>query len=140
MKKTKEIFGFDKAMLTKWFLYWSVLGTGFFILTFLITTTWIGVDVRERCMMAQSKYEGDCVGALTKVVDNQESSNREKNYAIWALGQLGDKRALPVLLKYYTGKIPDREPYDAGISQYGLKKAIKLIDGGFNISAVVWRR
>jgi hypothetical protein len=30
--------------------------------------------------------------------------------AIWALGQLGDDRALQMLEHFYTGDIPDRAP------------------------------
>lgn len=145
MKKTKKILGFDKEKLTQWFLYWLVLGFGFFILIFLITSTWIGVDVRERCLAARSKYEGDpafagqdCVEALIQVVDSEDNSFRERNQAIWSLGQLGDERAREVLEKYYTGNIPEREPYDDGLSQYEMKKALKLVDGGFNITHLVW--
>jgi hypothetical protein len=72
------------------------------------------------------------------VKDNNQSF-RNRNSAIWALGQLGDPQALPILQSLYTGMIPDREPLDAGISQYELKKAINLVNGGTNISAPVWR-
>jgi hypothetical protein len=55
------------------------------------------------------------------------------------LGEFGGSRALPVLQKYYTGNIPDREPLDEMISQYELKKAIELASGGPNITAWLWR-
>ena len=139
MKKKKEIWGFDKSKLQQWFLYWLVLGVGLLMLVFLITSTWIGVEVKERCQTAKSKYEGDCVEVLIETVENEEESNRTRNYGIWALGQLGDERALPLLKDMYTGVIPDREPYDEGISQYELKKAIALLEGGFNATAWVWR-
>ena len=71
---------------------------------------------------------------------NEDEDFRTRNYAIWSLGQLGDKQALPALEKFYTGNIPEREPYDEGISQYELKKAIALLQGGANVTAVVWRR
>lgn len=138
-KKEKKIFGFYIRQLQQWFLYWLVLGVGFIVLVFLITSTWIGVSVHEKCLVAEGKYGGDCVESLMATLDDQVASNRERNYAIWALGQLGDERALPVLNKYYTGVIPDREPYDMTLSQYEMKKAIKLLDGGFNATAPVWR-
>lgn len=125
--------------IKNWVLYWVVVGVGAFVLLFLVTSTWIGVDVKQRCQLAQGKYEGDCVEALMATVEGEENSLRERNYAIWALGQLGDSRALPVLRKLYTGNIPDREPYDETLSQYEMKKAIKLLDGGFNATAWVWR-
>jgi hypothetical protein len=55
------------------------------------------------------------------------------------LGQYGDNRALPALQNYYTGDIPEKEPLDKMISQYELKKAIKLAKGGLNITALFWR-
>lgn len=123
-----------------WFFYWLVVGVGFVALFFFITSSWIGVSVKEKCFVATAKYSNtDCVLALTDQLQDESISFRERNYAIWALGQLGDNRALSVLKNMYTGNIPDREPYDDGISQYELKKAIKLVEGGFNATAFVWR-
>lgn len=55
--------------------------------------------------------------------------------AVWALGQIGDARALPVLQEYYTGNIPPRESPERVISRYELKKAIHLLRGGWNVRA-----
>lgn len=118
-----------------------IVGVGilFFFFVFLITCTQIGYDVKKRCELAESRYGGECIDALMNQVAD-ESSQYGKNDAIWALGQLGDKKALPFLEKYNTGeKFPDHEPWNEGISQYELRKAIKLIESGFNISAFVWR-
>jgi len=118
-----------------------VVGVGIllFLFVFLITCTQIGYDVKKRCELAQSKYGGDCVDALMSQVAD-DSSQYGKNGAIWALGQLGNKKALSFLEKYNTGeKLPDREKWNEGISQYELRKAIKLIRSGFNLSAFVWR-
>jgi hypothetical protein len=136
MKKNEKILGFNKNKLKQWFLYWTALAAGLFILIFLITITLIGVDVKERCMSAQNKYEGDCVDALVQVVDHEENSLSERNYAVWALGIIGDEKARPVIEKYYTGIIPDREPYDKTLSQYEMKKALKLL-GKFNPNHLV---
>jgi hypothetical protein len=139
-KKSKtHVLGFNLDQLRQWFLYWLVVGIGLFILVFLITTTWIGVSVKEKCLAAQGKYDGDCVQALIQTLDSDSDSNRERNNAIWALGQLGDVRALSVLEKYYTGNIPEREPYDDDLSQYEMKKALKLVKGGLNITHWVWK-
>ena len=139
MKKEEKIGGFERKKLTQWFLYWLVLGLGMVVLIFLITSTWIGVDVRERCFTARSKYGGTCVSSLMETLRDESNSYRTRNYAIWSLGQLGDDQALPALEEMYTGIIPEREPYDEGISQYELKKAIALVTGGTNITAFVWR-
>lgn len=55
--------------------------------------------------------------------------------AVWALGQIGDARALPVLQKYCTGNTPPRESPERVISRYELKKAIHLLRGGWNVRA-----
>jgi hypothetical protein len=109
----------------------------FFI--FLVTCTQIGYDVEKRCELAQNKYGGECVEALMKQIAD-DSNQFGKNDAIWALGQLGDQKALSFLEQYNNGEeLPDREAWDQGISQYELRKAIKLLSGGFNLTAFVWR-
>jgi hypothetical protein len=119
--------------------YLGAIGVSVFLLFFIIGTTWIGYEVKSQCQEAQRAYSGDCVEALISLLEDENRSFRERNSAIWALGQLGDNRALPVLEKYYTGNIPDREPLDGTISQYELKKAINLASGGLNLGAFVWR-
>lgn len=118
-----------------------VIGVGilFVIFVFFVTCTQIGFEVKRQCESAQGRYGGECVDALMSQVAD-ESNQYGKNSAIWALGQLGDKKALPFLEQYDTGeKLPDRENWDEGISQYELRKAIKLLKSGFNLSAFVWR-
>lgn len=137
--KNRKLFGWPTEKLKDWFFYWFMVGVGIFLLIFLVTSTWIGVDVKEQCKIAKGKYDGDCVEVLTQVLDDEKNSLRERNMATWALGQLGDERALETLQKYYTGNIPAREPYDSTLSQYELKKAINLIETGFNLTAFVWR-
>ena len=130
---------FKRNNLKKTIPYLLGLGILLFLFVFMITSAWIGFSVKKRCQIAQERYEGDCVSSLVAFLEDEQNDFRSRNSAIWALGQLGDGRALPVLKKYYTGNIPDREPLDAGLSQYELKKAIKLIESGFNISAFGWR-
>ncbi len=109
------------------------------LLIFVIGVTWIGFDVKSQCQQARREYGGDCTEALIRLVEDETRGFRVRNEAIWALGQLGDGRALPVLQQLYTGNIPPREPLDAGISQYELRKAVALTDGGQNPLALFWR-
>lgn len=129
----------------------GAVGVSIFLLFFIIGCVWIGYEVKKQCQDAKREYptssrlsrdfEGqvDCVEALISVLNDENKSFRIRNSAIWALGQLGDSRALSVLQGYYTGNIPQREPLDKTISQYELKKAINLTKGGFNITAIFWR-
>ncbi|MDQ1289203.1 MAG: hypothetical protein QG622_2769 [Actinomycetota bacterium] len=64
---------------------------------------------------------------------------RSRNDATWALGQLGDSRALPVVRKYYSGWDGESEPLDVVLSQYELKKALKQLEGDVNLGRYVWR-
>lgn len=127
------------ASLFKKLLFLGAIGLSIFVLFFVICCTWIGYDVKQQCKDAQSQYGGDCVESLTALLNDENRGFKDRNSAIWALGELGDGRALPVLEGYYTGIIPDREPLAKTISQYELKKAIKLARGGLNISAFFWR-
>jgi hypothetical protein len=120
-------------------LYVGAIGISIFFLFFVVTCTWIGFDVKSQCKDATSQYGGDCVESLISLLNDENRSFRSRNSAIWALGQLGDGRALPVLKSYYTGDIPNREPLDKVISQYELKKAVNLTSGGLNITAIFWR-
>jgi len=120
--------------------YAGVVGVGIFLLLFVVTCSLIGHEVKIRCQEAKREYGGDCIEALIRLLNDENKSFRSRNSAIWALGQLGDSRALPVLQSYYTVQIPAREPQDKAISQYELKKAINLTSGGFNLSAIVWRK
>jgi hypothetical protein len=128
IKKMKKPIGFLVA-----------IGISVFALFFVITCTWIGVDVKTRCQEAKKDYGGNSTEALMTLLDDENQTFRNRNSAIWVLGQLGDSRALSVLEKYYTGYIPDREPLNEVISQYELKKAIKLLSGGKNLTAIFWR-
>jgi len=113
------------------------VGIVIFLFVFLITCSQIGYEVKKQCRIAQNRYGGECVDALMSEVADQ-SSQAGKNDAIWTLGQLGGKKVLPFLEKYDTGEpLPEREPWNEGISQYELRKAIRLLDGGFNICAFV---
>lgn len=126
--------------------YAGAVGISIFLLFFVVTCFWIGYEVKSQCQEVKREYGGDlpadrqdCVEALITLLNDEDKGFRARNSAIWALGQLGDSRALPFLQRFYTGNIPAKESLDKSISQYELKKAINLTSGGFNMSAVIWR-
>lgn len=125
-------------LLNKIFFLMAV-GLSIGILFFVIGVAWIGYEAKNQCERAKLAYEGDCVEALISLLNDTNRSFRERNDAIWTLGQLGDSRALPVLETYYTGNILDREPLNETISQYELRKAVNLTSGGTNIIGWMWR-
>jgi len=112
------------------------IGISIFLLFFVICCTWIGFDVKTKCQDAKREYGGTCTESLISLLKDESRSFHSRNSAIWTLGELGDTKALPVLQSFYTGNIPDREPLNETISQYELKKAINLTNGGFNATAI----
>ena len=103
---------------------------------------WVEVHLKDVCTMATQKYPGDKVEALMKFVDTEETSYsadlyRANNHAIWALGQLGDKRALPFLKGLLTGEQCDHE---TNLCQGEIKEAIDILERDqFNLPKFLWR-
>jgi hypothetical protein len=97
----------------------------------------IGAGVRSVSATALRAFPGDRISALMALVDSEQHTMSDRNRAIWALGQLGDSRALPFLESRFSGRQSDE---GRELSQYELKKAIVLCGGATNITAFVWRR
>ena len=101
------------------------IGLAFLFILFVISLHWISSDVRAMGKKAQQQFEGDEVEALIAALESDKLTFKEKNQVIWALGEIGDKRALPALEKIYTGELCQK-PCDSSqyICQYGIKKAL----------------
>lgn len=115
-------------------------GVGFFLLIFIsyiYSSILIGRSVRNYCRQTELRYKKtECVDGFIAFLKDEKNPLLEKNHIVWAAGQLGDKKALPVLQKYYTGTECDHDKY---LCQYELKKAIKLLESEFNATAWIWR-
>jgi hypothetical protein len=92
--------------------------------------------VREYSREAQESYSGAPVPALIALISDESAPYEKRNSAIWALGQIGDKRALPALQALNTSEV-QTSPYDSTsyIVQYSVEKAIKQLNG---ISGTRW--
>lgn len=97
----------------------------------VVVSAYIRSDVRATGDWARQRHTGDAVEALVACVEDSTLSLKERNRAIWALGQLGDRRALSVLRQHQTGQPCD---HDHRLCERELGKAIKLIDGGVNVT------
>ncbi|MBN1822994.1 MAG: hypothetical protein JW803_01600 [Endomicrobiales bacterium] len=86
--------------------------------------------VADISAQASAEFGAPAADALMMTLQDETRPFRERNRAVWALGQLADRKALPVLKKYYTGDIPEKEPLDKVLSQYELAKAIKWCEKG----------
>jgi len=98
-------------------------------------STHIRREVQTTADRAQQHHPGDRVEALIACMEDPALGLKERNRVVWALGQLGDRRALPVLRQHHTGQPCD---HAHALCQRELTKAIKLADGGINITA--WGR
>ncbi len=98
----------------------------------------IELGLQRVCEVATQKHPGERMHALLACVESKESSCHEKCRALWALGQLGDIRALPSLREHVTGKPCDHE--NDVCCQGELREAIhKLEANSFNLPAFLWR-
>ncbi len=77
---------------------------------------------------------GDKITALAAYVEDESRNLSGRNRAVWALGQIGDDRALPLLEKYFTGEVCSHERF---LCQHELQKAIRKCRGGLNAASWV---
>lgn len=100
----------------------------------------IFADVREITHKGQQKFAGDSVAATIAMLESNATSFAEKNQAVYALGQIGDKRALPALQSKITSiPCPDPCTKDNYVCQYELEKAIKTCRGSFTVTRWMYR-
>jgi len=141
-KHKKEILPKSASLFRRILLRWIPILLLAFAVVIILLSLWIELHLKETCEIAIQKYPGDKVEALMKFVETKEYGYRAElyranNHALWALGQLGDKRALPFLKGLVTG-----EPCDHGtnLCQGEIKEAIdKLEKGQFNLPKFLWR-
>lgn len=79
-----------------------------------------------RTAQAAHPHPSDPVAALLDYVQSDAHSLRERNHAVWALGQARDPRALPILEGYVTGAPCD---HTGCLCQRELGKAVALCKG-----------
>ncbi len=88
-------------------------------------------DVKANCLKAQNEYKEDCVDSLIALVKDEDKTLRERNSAVWVLGQLADKKALPLLYELEQSlSEQERCDHDKYLCKYEVKKAIKWCEDG----------
>ncbi len=115
-----------------------VLGVlvGLSVLALAALELMIGWGVVSQSRNAAARFPGDRVQALIALGDCENCNMDDRNLAVWALGQLRDKRALPVLYKYRTGRPCN---HLRNIRQYEISKAIRWTEGNSYMAPQVWR-
>ena len=132
-----------QSIYRRWFVtakkilfYGTLTCVVFFLIVYAYACWNIGSGVRVISAKATQQYSGDRVEALITYMQSEKHSLKNRNRAVWALGQIGDERALSALEKFHKGKPCDHDKY---LCQYELKKAIDLCKGGLNLCAWVTR-
>ncbi len=112
------------------------------VVVIILLSLSIELHIKKTCEIAARKYPGDKVEALIMFADSKENgyrahSYRAKNHAVWALAQLGDKRALPFLRNLLTAEPCDHE---ANLCQGEIKEAIQNLQRNqFNLPKFLFR-
>ena len=116
-----------------------VIGFGLFavVVFYVAVCIVIFTDVKKITKFAQQKYSGSPVEALYITLADSTISFEEKNDAVYALGQIGDKTSLPILQSLRSGQACEKPcRKDIYICQYELDKAIRGCSSEF--SATRW--
>jgi len=120
------------AIVRKVLVYGALSCLAFLLFAFVMICFSIRSGVKEISAEATQQYPGDRIEALITYVESENHSLRQRNLAVWSLGQIGDEYALPTLEKSYTGGPCD---HDNCLCQRELEKAIKLCQGSLNATA-----
>jgi hypothetical protein len=102
----------------------------------LVAATYVGIglrighDVRRIAAGAAVRYPGDMVASLAACAADEAAPAARRTEAVWALGQLGDPAALPLLERLHAHAAFRDE----------VRKAIRGCRGNFNVTAAIWRR
>lgn len=90
-------------------------------------------QARSESAKAISRFGLGQVDALIAQLECTSCAMKERNRAVWALGQLGDQRALAPLKAQLTGKPCDHSKY---LCQHELTKAIRHLERGIPLQSV----
>lgn len=89
-------------------------------------------QARSESASAISRFGLNQVDALIAQLECASCTMKERNRAVWALGQLGDQRAFAPLKAHLTGKPCDHSKY---LCQHELTKAIRHLERGIPLQS-----
>jgi len=99
------------------------------ILGFIAVYIWIDIDVKKNINNAREKYPGTAEDALIAYLSDTTNSPHDRSHiAIWTLGQIHSKKALPILQGLYKNDPEGKTcsgKHDSVLCQYEIYKAIK---------------
>lgn len=109
------------------------IGVAIVILCLIISVrTWIGLGINERITVAKQEYQGTAEEALIAYLSDTTHTPRDRSdVAIWTLGQIRSKKALPLLKALYRNDPQGKTckyHHDKVLCQYEIHKAIVSIE------------
>ena len=114
-----------------------IIGIGFLLIligSFWALHIWIGHVVSGKIQIAKQQYSGTAEDALISfLLDENNSTNDRTHTAIWAIGQIRSKKALPILNELYKNDPEGKTCYirhDSVLCQYEIHKALVSIERG----------
>ncbi|MFO0703859.1 MAG: hypothetical protein U0525_04000 [Patescibacteria group bacterium] len=122
------------------FIIFSTLSISAFFIAISIAFIWMRFEVISISQLAAREYSGNVGNSLLAMASDSSQPFINRNKAVYALGQIADKKSLPVLKSLSTGKIPEHESLYETLSQYELQKAIRWCEGGNATSWLYWDR
>ena len=103
-----------------------------FLGLFLAMRIWCGHGVKERISSAKQQYSGIAEDALIAYLSDTTHTPRDRSdVAIWTLGQIKSKKALPILKELYKNDPQGKTckyHHDTVLCQYEIHKAIVSIE------------
>ena len=98
------------------------------VVGFLAIYIWIDLDVKKNISIAKGKYSGSTEDALIAyLLDSTNTPKNRTSVAIWTLGQINSKKALPILKGLYKNDPEGKTchgKHDFVLCQYEIYKAI----------------
>jgi hypothetical protein len=117
---------------------WAIAGPLAIAVFLLVLEGAIRLKARETGAYAAARFGGDRIIGLSALVGCSQCALRDRDMAVWALGELRDRSSLPALKAHYTGRKCD---HTSDLCQYELGKAIMKIEGAWNLhSSGIFRK
>lgn len=101
---------------------------GLILLGFIAIYIWIDIDIKKNIKTAKEKYSDNAEDALIAYLsDTTNSPQNRSGVAIWTLGQIQSKKAIPILEDLYKND-PEGKTchgrHDSVLCQYEIHKAL----------------
>lgn len=120
--------------LKRTFFLTGVILAFLFVGTFTTFHILIGNEIKKNISIVKKEYPGKAEDALLAYLADSTKSPRDRTeIAVWTLGLIRSRKALPVLKSLYKND-PEGKTcrHDSELCQYGIHKAIVSIENGWS--------